>query len=216
MRDLYPGYDVLNKRDTLSWNEQTRAVIERRLAIDPGTPVFFTTPEWQTLRAVCARIVPQSCGATVPLAAMVDKKMRERETDGYRDHRLPPMREAWRRGLAALDREAVSWHSGRFHTLAPGLQDLILGEMQRGQLRHEAWDGMPCELFFLQRVLVDVVGAYYSHPKAWNEIGWGGPAGPRGYVRMDFDRRDPWEAAEAQPGQEEKIYADNRRRGAAR
>jgi hypothetical protein len=35
-------------------------------------------------------------------------------------------------------------------------------------------------------------------------------------VRMDFDRRDPWEAAEAQPGQEEKIYADNRRRGAAR
>ena len=36
--------------------------------------------------------------------------------------------------------------------------------------------------------------AYYAHPSAWNEIGFGGPASPRGYVRMDFNRRDPWEA----------------------
>ena len=37
-------------------------------------------------------------------------------------------------------------------------------------------------------------------PTAWSEIGWGGPASPRGYVRMDFDERDPWEAAEAKDG----------------
>ncbi len=41
---------------------------------------------------------------------------------------------------------------------------------------------------------MDICGAYYSHPFAWNEIGFGGPASPRGYVRMDFNRRDPWEA----------------------
>jgi hypothetical protein len=41
---------------------------------------------------------------------------------------------------------------------------------------------------------MDLCGAYYSHPFAWNEIGFGGPASPRGYVRMDFNRRDPWEA----------------------
>jgi hypothetical protein len=216
MRDLYPGYDVLAKRDTPSWNEQTRVVIDRRLAIDPDKPVFFTTPEWQTLRAVCARIVPQSLPAAVPLAAMVDKKMRDRDSDGYRDHRLPPMRQAWRRGLAALDQEGVSWHHGRFHALAPGLQVLILGEMQRGQLRHEAWDGMPCDLFFRERVLADIVGAYYSHPQAWNDIGWGGPAGPRGYVRMDFDRRDPWEAAEAHPAEEERADAGSQQRASAR
>ncbi len=61
---------------------------------------------------------------------------------------------------------------------------------------------MPSKLFFHQRILADVVKAYYAHPTAWNEIGWGGPASPRGYVRMDFDRRDPWEAAEAKPGRE--------------
>ena len=47
-------------------------------------------------------------------------------------------------------------------------------------------------------------------PTAWNEIGFGGPASPRGYVRMDFDRRDPWEAAEARPGMEDEARAGER------
>jgi hypothetical protein len=37
---------------------------------------------------------------------------------------------------------------------------------------------------------------YYAHPQAWDEIGFGGPASPRGYVRMGFNRYDPWEAVE--------------------
>jgi hypothetical protein len=57
------------------------------------------------------------------------------------------------------------------------------------------------------------VTCYYGHPTAWSEIGFGGPASPRGYVRMDFDRRDPWEAAEAKPGQEDAAARDNSRVG---
>ena len=48
-----------------------------------------------------------------------------------------------------------------------------------------------------------------GQPTAWNEIGFGGPASPRGYVRMDFDRRDPWEAAEAKPGAEAEARKAN-------
>jgi hypothetical protein len=40
MTDRYPGYDVLSKRWTQSWNEQTREVIDRRLAA-PREPRFF-------------------------------------------------------------------------------------------------------------------------------------------------------------------------------
>ena len=72
---------------------------------------------------------------------------------------------------------------------------------------------MPPELFFAKRLLHDVVGAYYAHPAAWNEIGFGGPASPRGYVRMNFDRRDPWEAAEARPGREDEARRENARVG---
>ena len=38
--------------------------------------------------------------------------------------------------------------------------------------------------------------AFYSHPWAWNEIGFGGPAYPRGYKNIGLDRREPWEGPE--------------------
>ena len=59
---------------------------------------------------------------------------------------------------------------------------------------------MPSDAFFKMRMAHDIVLAYYAHPTAWSEIGWGGPASPRGYVRMDFDERDSWEAAEVKDG----------------
>ena len=30
------------------------------------------------------------------------------------------------------------------------------------------------------RLVADIVKAYYAHPTSWNEIGFGGPASPRG------------------------------------
>jgi hypothetical protein len=40
-------------------------------------------------------------------------------------------------------------------------------------------------------------------------MGFGGPASPRGYVRLDADKRDPWEAAEAHgdPAKAQRINA---------
>ncbi len=38
--------------------------------------------------------------------------------------------------------------------------------------------------------------AFYSHPWAWNEIGFGGPAYPRGYKNLGTGRREPWEVVE--------------------
>ena len=59
MPDRYPGYDVLQKRNSPSWNDKTRAVIDRRMAIDADHHAFFTDQEWPTMRAICDRIVPQ-------------------------------------------------------------------------------------------------------------------------------------------------------------
>jgi hypothetical protein len=213
MTDRFPGYDVLAKRWTQSWNEPTRQVIDRRLAV-PHAPRFFSPVEWQTLGAVCDRIMPQpKHRPPVPLPAYVDQKMADGKLDGFRYAQLPPQGEAWRRGLAALDEEAEAAHGGRFHTLPPEHQDGLLRRMQEGRLTSSAWGGMPCQMFFDHRVIPDITHAYYAHPVAWNEIGFGGPAGPRGYVRMALDRRDPWEAAEAAPGEEAAARRKNDRVG---
>jgi hypothetical protein len=210
MRDRYPGYEVLRKRDTPSWNEATRSVIDARLAI-PDTPRFLEAEEWQTLRAICDRIVPQAADRPpVPIAALVDHKLACDERDGYRQASLPPLREAWRRGLAALDAESQAKHQRRFHALTVDVQDELLKAMQDGKLDGAAWQGMPASQFFSERVTHDILAAYYSHPTSWNEIGFGGPASPRGYVRMYFDRRDPWEAVEAKPGHEDEARRANR------
>lgn len=213
MTDRYPGYDVMDKRNTLSWNDATRDAVDRRLAIHRG-PRFFTADEWLTLRAVCARVLPQPADRRdpVPLAAHVDDKMHRGELDGYRYADLPPQDRAWKLGLAAIDAVAQKRRGVRFHLLSDAEQDAILQDMQDGVLDGgPEWRGMPAKDFFSKRVVHDVATAYYAHPVAWSEIGFGGPASPRGYVRLDADRQDPWEATESKPGRHDYAYRENRR-----
>ena len=99
-----------------------------------------------------------------------------------------------------------------FAELSDENADALLSLMQNGDLHGPAWGDVPPKLFFAKRVLVDIPAVYYAHPTAWNELGFGGPASPRGYVRMAANRRDPWEAAEAKPGGPlEHILRDNQR-----
>ena len=211
MTKRFPNYDVLDRRRTLSWNEPTRRAIDRRLAVHPG-PRFFSDAEWRTLRAVCARILPQPTDRpTVPLPAYVDEKMFDDVLDGFRDARLPAQGNAWKTGLAAFDAVARERHDRDFHDISPADQDALLTAAQNGELAGAEWRGMPSDIFFAKRVLHDVVGAYYAHPTAWSEIGWAGPASPRGFVRLDADTRDPWEAAEAYPGEEADAARANAR-----
>jgi len=207
----FPGYDVEAKRDTPSWNQATREAIDKRMAIS-RTPRFFGPDEWTTLEAICDRIMPQPLGRPkVPLPAYVDQKMADDVQDGYRYAVLPPQGEAWRQGLKALDDEARTAFGAAFHTLLPERQDEILRRAQWGALAGEAWGGMPSKAFFEHRLIPDITHAYYATPSAWNEIGFGGPASPRGYVRMALNRRDPWEALEAEPANEAKTARDNSR-----
>jgi hypothetical protein len=205
----YPGYDVLSKRTGPSWNEATRRAITRRLAIR-GEPHFFNPSEFQTVNAIASRIVPQSPTRTpVPVAFLIDHKLYRGISDGYRIagmHREP---EAWRLGLCALDVEAERAYGGVFGELAPQQQDHLLSLMQRGDLRAPEWGSMRSKDFFVRRMAHDIVFAYYSYPSAWSEIGWGGPASPRGYVRLDFNERDPWEAAEADSADDAHVRRIN-------
>ena len=213
MSERYPGYDVADKRWTPSWDNVTRAVIDQRLAVHPG-PRFLDAVAFTTLEALCARILPQPADRpAIPLGAYVDERLHLDKGLGYRNARLPQLREAWRRGLAALEAEATAGYGRSFVVLDAHSQDALITRMKEGRLVDAAWGDMPCALFFSDRVMADVPRAYYAHPLAWNEIGFGGPASPRGYVRIDFDKRDPWEAAEAAPGHDAQARKANARVG---
>lgn len=211
MNDRYPGYDVMDKRDTLSWNDATRRAMATRLAL-PGTPRFFTATEWELVAPLCDRIVPQPVGrAPVPTAALLDDKLHRNHSEGYRNVRLPPMQQAWHCGVAALAAEARAAYQLPFHQLAPDQQDTLLARMQKGDMSQPEWGDVPPAMLFSERIAHDIVAAYFSHPTAWSEVGWGGPASPRGYVRMGFNRRDAWEPEELRGSDVIRVTEVNRR-----
>jgi hypothetical protein len=211
MADRFPDYDVLTKRDTPSWNPQTRAVIDERLALTPRDDVL-TADARATLAYVIDRIVPQpeDRPQTNALALVLDKFARD-SRDGFRHHALPPLREAWDQGLAAIDAEAEARFAARFVHLDGGQADAVLSAIECDETIAD-WP-FPPHVFWKWRLLPDVVAAYYAHPSAWSAMGFGGPASPRGYVRLDADRRDPWEAAERDDGHLVPAEVHNRHVG---
>jgi hypothetical protein len=197
-RNRFPTYNVIDKWDTPSWNDQTRAAVAKRLHEVPPRR-FFSEAEWDLLQAICDRLIPQPDRAEdqVPIAPFIDERLHENRGNGYRYNDMPRQRDAWRIGLRAIDEESrARWQRG-FRELPDNLKDAVLRSVQHGDTLTDAWGGMPAKRFFKSALLHEAVSVYYAHPAGWSEIGFGGPASPRGYVRMQADRRDSWEAIEA-------------------
>lgn len=197
MADAYPDYDVLAKWDSQSWNAKTRQVIAERLRIGEGAPRFLDPGAWATLCALADHLVPQPQGRPpIPVAAMLDAKLLEDVGEGFRHKHMPKLREAWARGLAAIEAEARGFGAPTFAALPPGGKNRLIAAMRDGKLKARAWGGMPPDRFFRDRIINELVVVYYAHPSAWSAIGFGGPASPRGYVRLEPGVIDPWEAVE--------------------
>jgi hypothetical protein len=204
---LYPGYDVLAKWDTPSWNDVTRAVVAKRLTEVPSRR-FFTERQWATLVAVCSRVIPQpERKEPVPIAPFIDAMVYENEGTGTRYASLPPEQECWKRRMDAIEAEAQHRFRRSFDQLDRDEQDLILRAMDKGEVEASAWTGLPCQDFTRHVLLREIAGIYYAHPAAWSEIGFGGPASPRGYVRLVENRHDPWEADEHAPAAAQELAA---------
>ena len=196
----YPGYDVLDKWETPSFNDATRRVLRDRLDGHRSPPRFFRPDEYERLRAVMDTVLPQterSEEERIPVEAFLDEKLHRNDTDGTRHADMPPQREAWRHGLAAIDAEAQD-HLGRpFLDLTPQERHAVLERIDTGKAEGPHWKELDPKRFFRSVLLKQAVKIYYAHPFAWNEMGFGGPAAPRGYLRLGPDMRDPWEAREA-------------------
>lgn len=196
MESSYPGYDVLDKWNSESFDDKTRRVLRERLSRIPPRR-FFSEREWQVCEACVQRVLPQpERDEPIPITPWIDHQLDTNLQEGFRYAHMPQQRDAWRHGLAAIDAEARYRHDRGFPELSPEQADALLADLEARRVNKDLWHALDPDWFFVTVLVKTIASYYYSHPAAWSEIGFGGPASPRGYVRIGFDARDPWEAKE--------------------
>jgi choline dehydrogenase-like flavoprotein len=194
MHGRYPDYDVLEQRE--HWDEVTRKVIMDR--VDNPPPIrFFTGAEVETLSAFCDTVTAQDREPKIHILNFVDEKMYEADEkglDGYQYAEMPDDRETWRLVARGLDEVARRRNSTSFHPAQEEVREEIVEAFSRGELSDGVWDRIPQAWSVVMRA---VLAAFYGHPWAWNEIGYGGPAYPRGFMRLQAGQKEPYEGEEA-------------------
>jgi hypothetical protein len=189
MRGRYPDYNVLDEAD--HWDEVTRRLVLDR--VDNVPPIrFFTKAEADIIGIFCDLVMAQDRDPKIPVLNMVDAKLFSGELDGFRFADMPDDRETWRRVALGLDAAARQRAEVGFAEASADTQNQVIESFSSGELRGEVWDDLPPARAW-KIVTRAILSAFYSHPWAWNEIGFGGPAYPRGYARLGAGQRESWE-----------------------
>lgn len=188
----YPSYNVMEEQD--AWDAHTRSIVNARLLLEHKYH-FLSLVEAECLRAWCSLLMNDDRGEIIQyVLSHIDESVAGNKGEGQRKKGVPPARVLLREGLKAIDETGWMRDSLPFFQLDESIQRQIMQEVSVGAVAPtEAWEGIPQKELF-QKILVLTVEAYYSHPQVWSEIGYGGPAYPRGYVRADIGQLDPWEA----------------------
>jgi hypothetical protein len=194
-RGRYPDWDVMAQAD--HWDALTRGVIEDRVNQVP--PIrFFSEREAATLGAFCDTVMAQDSDPRIPVLAMVDRKLHDGELDGFQFDDMPDDRDTWRIVARGLDQEARARGCPDFAAATAEVKQSICERFDRGEVSGGAWDELNVSRAW-SVLMRHVTQAFYSHPWSWNEIGFGGPAYPRGYARFGIGQREWWEGEE-RPG----------------
>lgn len=188
----FPGFDAAGQAP--HWDRVTAGTVLSRLA--PPPLKFFTAAEAACAGALLDQLLAQCGERMVPALEMVDARLSAGETDGWRYADMPEDGQAWRDSLAALDADAFLRCGASFaEAREADRMALIQAVQDRGS---GDWHGLPAGHVWSLWTRYACT-AFYSHPAAWDEIGFPGPAYPRGYKNAGVGKREPFEVADAYP-----------------
>lgn len=195
MHGRYPDHDVL--ADAEHWDPITRRLVRARVDDVPARR-FFTTDEFACLCAFCDVVLAQDAEPRIPVMSFVDDKLQAGRLDGFQHVGMPDDRDTWRQVAQGLDHAARQLAGASFARAEEPTQREIVSAFADGTLSGGVWDQLPASSAWAV-VMRSVLSAFYAHPWAFNEIGFGGPAYPRGYMRLAEGPTgaEPHEAREA-------------------
>lgn len=205
----YPQHDVLAQAD--HWDELTRKVVLDRVANTPPI-VYFERAEAETLKAFCDVVTAQDSEPRVPVLSYIDEKLQSGKRDGWRFYDLPDDGELWRLLARGLDDEARTRSYPSYAAAPLEVQVDVVHRFSKADLHGGVWATINVARAF-SVVMRYVAQAFYAHPYAWNEIGFSGPAYPRGYAAFDAPHLGERESWETQESVHYDPVSDTRKRG---
>jgi hypothetical protein len=125
---------------------------------------------------------------------MVEARLAAGETDGWRYEDLPEDGQAWRDTLACLDADTKARCGTPFAEAGQADRRHLIQAVR--ELGAKDWHGFPAGRVWSLWTRYACT-AFYAHPAAWAEIGFPGPAYPRGYKNTGVDRLEPFEVRDA-------------------
>jgi hypothetical protein len=174
------------------WDPVTRAVIDARRAVTVAQG-YFSAAERRTAGALLDRLLDLGEPPAVPVLALIEQRLAQGRGDGWRYHDMPEDGQAWRESLAGLDADAAVLAGTTFAALSSEQQDRVLATVHGRAPDH--WHGLPAGHVWNLWTRYGCT-ALYSHPDGWQEIGFPGPAYPRGYRSAHLGAREPFEVSD--------------------
>jgi hypothetical protein len=168
---------------------RTRELLEQRMAGPVASSDLLSAEQERTLRALLARVVPQTGTDPIDIAGFVIARLATGKGDGWRYDILPADAQAYRDGL---DRLAAH---GFFH-LDEAAQDAVTSAL--------AADKGSVDARWFEEVRGDAVAAYVAHPATLARLGYSGigvggaDTKYKGFVSIGPNEREPWEPLPAQ------------------
>jgi hypothetical protein len=174
----------------------TADLVTSRTGIPPAVK-FFTATEEACAAALLDLLLDLHDEPRVPVLQMIGARLAAGETDGWRYADMPEDGQAWRDTLSFLDADAAG-RCGTTFAEAPPADQAALVQAVQDQISGDDWHGLPAKHVWSLWTRYACT-AFYSHPSAWDEIGFPGPAYPRGYKNIGVDKLEPYEVRDVRP-----------------
>ncbi|MDD9270530.1 gluconate 2-dehydrogenase subunit 3 family protein [Paenibacillus sp. GCM10023248] len=188
----YPSFDVMDEQD--AWDDHTQSIVTSRLNSEI-TFHFLTEPETKLLRRICSILVnDQRADVLDYILVHIDQTLHQSPGESQRKVGVPHASELVRSGLGAIEQGARLTYDAAYTELDTQEQIQYLQSISASMAEPQhIWSPIPQKELF-KKLMNLTIESYCSHPNVWSEIGYAGPAYPRGYVRTEIGQLDPWEA----------------------
>lgn len=188
----YPSFNVLDEKD--AWDDHTQQIVTSRNH-SMVKYEFLNECEVEILRCVCSLLVDDSSSGPLEFViSHIDQTLFSSPGEGQRKVGVPAAQELIRQGLEAMEKSSQHMYSISLAELETENQKKMIKDISENKAESSAiWNGVPQKALF-EKLMRLTVESYCSHPRVWSDIGYAGPAYPRGYVRTQLGQLDPWEA----------------------